>query len=174
MALNNLNNPYSPQPSTPVATAPEDHFLGPSSGANTLGGGSQLLCSGGSGGLEDNLPGSGPQSVAIQRGGRGPNSTVGLGNDGSLENSSGGTSLLHQTLFGPPHIRSRHSSAESEPALTSNIRMSLYDAPSGTMTSHGAAVEVAGGLHHVAIGPESGRFVSCAVYCTKTFFAYFP
>ena len=26
MALNNLNNPYSPQPSTPVACHPEDHF----------------------------------------------------------------------------------------------------------------------------------------------------
>ena len=37
MALNNLNNPYSPQPATPVGTVVEDMFCGPTSYTMTTG-----------------------------------------------------------------------------------------------------------------------------------------
>jgi hypothetical protein len=101
MALNNLNNPYSPQPSTPVASAPDDHFMSGIGGGANCGGGSVSFGGGGGG-----------------------------GGGAAIINSQLQQSLLVQ-FQGVPAIRSRHSSAESEPALRTNMSSGILDLGGG-------------------------------------------
>ena len=109
MALNNLNNPYSPQPSTPVACHPEDHFpiVGP--GGVTIMAPVNVV----QGGMGQPM-GGGTVPVTSAGGGGGANG----GGGGSVISNQQYQSLLVQLQDNQP-LRSRHSSAESEPAMRS-------------------------------------------------------
>ena len=111
MALNNLNNPYSPQPSTPVACHPEDHFpiVGP--GGVTIMAPVNVV----QGGVGQTFGGGGGGTVPVtSAGGGGANG----GGGGSVISNQQYQSLLVQLQDNQP-LRSRHSSAESEPAMRS-------------------------------------------------------
>ena len=107
MALNNLNNPYSPQPSTPVACCPEDHF--------PMGGGGVTIMA------PVNVVSGVGQTV-----GNVPVTSVGSSGNGAgtVISSQQYQSLLVQ-FQDNQHLRSRHSSAESEPAMRSGLAASL-------------------------------------------------
>ena len=132
MALNNLNNPYSPQPSTPVACGgPEDHFpMGPGCPGVTLM--PPVNC----------VPGVG-QAV----GGHVPVTTSSGNGGGTVISSQQYQSLLVQFQ---DNRRSRHSSAESEPAMRSGLAAALafndarsaggrFDEPLSSTAGHVAA-----------------------------------
>ena len=110
MALNNLNNPYSPQPSTPVACAPEDHF--PMGGPGCPGGVTIMV---GPGGVGQPIGGNVPVTSS---------GSSGNGGGGSVISRQQYQSLLVQFHDNQP-LRSRHSSAESEPAMRSGLASSL-------------------------------------------------
>ena len=105
MALNNLNNPYSPQPSTPVACAPEDIFpmgAGCPAGVTIM--------------APVNVIPPGVPVTSIGGGGG--------GGGGNVISSQLSQSLLVQLQDNQP-LRSRHSSAESEPAMRSGVAAPL-------------------------------------------------
>ena len=102
MALNNLNNPYSPQPSTPVACAPEDIFpmgAGCPAGVTIMAPVNVI-----------------PPGVPV--------TSIGGGSSGNVISSQLSQSLLVQLQDNQP-LRSRHSSAESEPAMRSGMAAPL-------------------------------------------------
>ena len=135
MALNNLNNPYSPQPSTPVACGgPEDHFPmgGPGCPSVTIMAPVNVVQAAGGGGIPVTSVGS-----------------SGNGSGGAVNSSQQYQSLLVQFQENHP-LRSRHSSAESEPAMRSGLAAALvmndarsaggrFDEPLSSTAGHVAA-----------------------------------